>query len=318
MRPRDLALAKRTNALMSSYSGEVSVVVPATTANLGPGFDSVGLCLDLVDQVSLRPRESGSSDIIDVVGAGADSVPRDESNLVLGTIKQLYRDVGFDLGPLHLRCVNRIPHGMGLGSSAAAIVGALLVGKELARVSGCDVNNIDVFQIASDMEGHPDNVAPCLFGGMSVSWDERGVWEVAQLRPHEQITACLAVPDSALSTKAARELIPASVSHRDAVRNTARAALLIHAFTTDPTLLFPATQDFLHQRYRESAYPHSYKLVSLLRDRGVAAAISGAGPTVIAFGTAELAGSMHEAVARSAGHFQVVQTAINNRGAFVV
>lgn len=299
------------------YSGEVSVVVPATTANLGPGFDSVGLCLDLVDRVSLRRRESGSSDIIDVVGAGADNVPRDESNLVLGTIKQLYRDIGIELGPLHLRCVNRIPHGMGLGSSAAAIVGALLVAKELARVSGCDVGDIDVFQIASDMEGHPDNVGPCVFGGMSVSWDEQGAWEVAQLRPDEHITACLAVPDSALSTKAARELIPLTISHRDAVRNTARAALLIHAFTTDPSLLFPATQDFLHQRYREGAYPHSYALVSALRDRGVAATISGAGPTVIAFGTSDLMGCMLDAVGQSADHFQVVRTAINNRGAFV-
>ena len=303
---------------MKATDVAVTVEVPATTANLGPGFDSIGLALGLLDRVTLSARSEGSSDLIDVVGAGADSVPRDESHLVLGTIRQLYRDAGLDFGPLHLSCVNQVPHGQGLGSSASAIVAALLAGKTFAERQGADVSGVDVFQIASDMEGHPDNVAPCVFGGMNISWDEDGHWNLAQLLPHPDIRVTLAVPDTVLSTRTARDLIPAMIAHKDAVRNSARTALLVHAFTTDPSLLLPATEDFLHQRYRREAYPGTYRLVCELRERGIAAAVSGAGPAVIVFSTTDPVEVLAD-VARSDSHgFHVTHTKINTTGARVL
>ena len=302
----------------SADIGTVTVEVPATTANLGPGFDSIGMALDVLDRVSLSKRMDGSSDLIDVVGAGADSLPRDESHLVLGTIRQLYRDSSFDFGPLHLSCVNRIPHGQGLGSSASAIVSALLAGKTFAAVQGADVSNIDVFQIASDMEGHPDNVAPCVFGGMNVSWEEAGQWNLAQLQPHADIRVTLAVPDAVLSTRTARDLIPAMIPHQDAVRNSARTALLVHAFTSDPTLLLPATEDFLHQKYRRDAYPRTYRFVQDLRARGLAAAVSGAGPAVIIFSTSDPSGVLAEVTQKDPHGFHITHTAINMTGARVI
>lgn len=296
----------------------VCAEIPATTANLGPGFDCMGLALEIFDTVLLTSLGPGEADRIDIEGAGADSLPRDRTHLILGTLRDFFDAQGWDFGGLHLECVNRIPHGQGLGSSASAITAALVLGKELARRHGVDVSAVDLFQIGSDIDGHPDNVAPCLFGGLNVSWEESGVWELAHLTPHPDISVTLAIPATVLSTKVARELIPSTVPHQDAVRNSARAALCIHAFTTDPRLLLPATKDFLHQDYRAAAYPQSHRLVQRLRGLGVAAAISGAGPAVIIFGIDDPGDEVAEATADDPAFFQIVPTGINLSGARLI
>lgn len=295
----------------------VTAAIPATTANLGPGFDCMGLALDIHDTVSVQPA-SGEADEIVIDGVGADTLPRDRTHLVLGTMRDLFERQGWQIGPLRLRCTNRIPHGQGLGSSASAIVAGLFVGKAFAQRAGYDVSGVDLLQIGSDIDGHPDNVAPCLNGGLNVSWDDDGRWGVAHLDPHPSIRAVLAIPSAVLSTAVARQLIPQTVPHEDAVRNSARAALCIHAFTVDPSLLLPATEDFLHQRYRASAYQQSYDLVQRLRGAGIAAAISGAGPAVIMFGTGDSAGRIAQVVHNAEVDFAIVDAGIDLTGARLV
>lgn len=296
---------------------KVTAAIPATTANLGPGFDCMGLALDIHDIVTVEPG-AGESDEIVIHGVGADTLPRDRSHMVLGTMRDLFENQGWKIGPVRLTCTNRIPHGQGLGSSASAIVAGLFAGKEFAERAGHDVSGVDLLQIGSDIDGHPDNVAPCLNGGLNVSWDDDGRWGVAHLNPHPSIHAILAIPSAVLSTSVARGLIPEVVAHKDAVRNSARAALCIHAFTSDPSLLLPATEDFLHQRYRASAYQESYDLVQRLRAEGVPAAISGAGPAVIMFTTEDASEPVARAIEAAAVAFEIVDAGIDLVGARLV
>lgn len=293
---------------------QVTAQIPATTANLGPGFDCMGLSLAIFDTVSLEGAD-GDVDEIVIDGVGADTLPRDGSHMVLATIRELFDQQGWEVPAVRLSCLNRIPHGQGLGSSASAIVAGLVTGKAYAATLGYDTSDVDLVQIGSDMDGHPDNVAPCINGGLNVSWDDDGRWGVAHLDPHPEIRAILAIPQTVLSTKVARGLIPETVPHRDAVRNSSRAALAIHAFTRDPSLLLPATEDFLHQRYRAQAYASSYGLMERLRQRGVAAAISGAGPAVIMFVTGEDDELIREEIAAAEGGFQMVPVGIDLAGA---
>lgn len=299
---------------MSAASPKITVQIPATTANLGPGFDCMGLALEIYDTVSVE-HGSGDHDEIVIEGVGSDTLPRDRSHLVLGTMRDLFDLAGWSIPPIRLSCVNRIPHGQGLGSSASAIVAGLYAGAEYGRALGLDTSTLDLVQIGSDIDGHPDNVAPCLNGGLNVSWDDDGTWRVARLEPKPEIRAILAIPSTVLSTKVARGLIPESVSHSDAVRNSARAALCIHAFTTDPALLLPATADYLHQSYRASAYPHSYALVERLRAAGIAAVISGAGPAVIMFVTGTPDDAISSIVEGAEGGFVVREVGIDLTGA---
>lgn len=293
---------------------QVTAHIPATTANLGPGFDCMGLALDIHDTVSVQAATSSSDEIV-IHGVGEADLPRDRTHMVLGTMRDLFDSQGWDIPAVRLTCTNRIPHGQGLGSSASAIVAGLYVGKAYAERLGHNVSGLDLVQIGSDIDGHPDNVAPCLNGGLNVSWEDDGRWGVAHLNPHPAIRAILAIPQSVLSTKVARELIPASVSHQDAVRNSSRAALCIHAFTTDPSLLLPATQDYLHQPYRAPAYPASFDLVQRLRAQGVAAAISGAGPAVIMFVTDDVSAAIDVALKDAAERFDIVEAGIDLLGA---
>lgn len=299
---------------MRATGTKVTAEIPATTANLGPGFDCMGLALAIYDTVSVEPA-GGDRDEIVICGVGSDTLPRDRTHMVLGTMRDLFEMQGWEVPPVRLSCTNRIPHGQGLGSSASAIVAGLVTGKAYAATLGYDVSAVDLVQIGSDIDGHPDNVAPCLNGGLNVSWDDNGRWGVAHLSPHSQIRAILAIPSTVLSTKVARGLIPETVPHRDAVRNSSRAALCIHAFTTDPSLLHPATEDYLHQRYRAAAYPDSYALVQRLRAAGIAAAISGAGPAVVLLVAGEPDERIGELVSAAPGGFEVVPVGIDLTGA---
>jgi homoserine kinase len=191
---------------------------------------------------------------------------------------------------LALRCVNRIPHGRGLGSSAAAIVAGLIAARALA---GASTSPEDVLPLASVLEGHPDNVAPCLFGGLTIAWVGTGAAGLPEARaikldPRPEVLPVAFIAPAPVSTKVARGLLPAVVPHADAARNAGRAALLIAALTARPDALLEGTEDTLHQDYRAPAMPHTHDLVARLRAAGVPAVVSGAGPSVLAFLTESL------------------------------
>jgi len=257
----------------------VAVEVPASAANLGPGFDSFGLALSLRDRVEIEATPSGLD--VEVDGAGAEDLPRDESHLVVRAVHAAFDAVGARPSGLRLRCRNRVPHGRGLGSSAAAIVAGLVAARELARRSEAPTQVLDgaFLQLATDLEGHPDNVAAALHGGFTVAW--RGRDRVRAVRLEPDVSVLVVVPADPVSTALTRQLLPDQVSHRDAAANSARAGLLVAAMTGRPELLHAATEDRLHQDYREPALPASLRLVRTLRAAGHAAVVSGAGPAVL-------------------------------------
>jgi homoserine kinase len=261
----------------------VRVRVPATSANLGPGFDALGLALTLEDEVEARITPSGLR--IDVAGEGAaDIADEGEKHLIVQAMRAAFDDLGVSQpSGLALRCVNRIPHGRGLGSSAAAIVAGVLAARALA---GAPAGPDDALPVAGRLEGHPDNVAPCLHGGLTVAWVADGAARAVRLEPRADVRPVAIVAPAPVSTEVARGLLPAHVPHEDAARNAGRAALLVAALTipdAGPQALLDATEDRLHQDYRASAMPATHDLVGRLRAAGVAAVVSGAGPSVLAF-----------------------------------
>lgn len=258
--------------------GAATVRVPATSANLGPGFDALGLALDVVDEVSARVTEGGLS--VHVAGEGVD-VPRDESHLVVRSMRVLFDRLGGQPPGLVLRCTNRIPHSRGLGSSAAAIVAGLLLARELSADGRDRMCDADLLALASEIEGHPDNVAACLLGGLTIAWTD-GIARAVRLECDRNLRPVVFVPPFTASTEQARGLLPATVPHGDAAFAAGRAALLVAALTGRRDALLPATEDRLHQSYRAPAMRESAALVATLRSAGHAAVISGAGPTVLA------------------------------------
>lgn len=264
---------------MSFARGPVRVRVPATSANLGPGFDCLGLALSWYDEVEVRVTSSG----LDVGVEGADEVPLDESHLVVRALRLAFDRLGGQPGGLAVRCRNTIPHGRGLGSSAAAVVAGIVAARWLAG------SEVDALALATAFEGHPDNAAACLSGGLTIAWLSSGVACSARLPVHPAVRPVAFVPSAALSTEVARGLLPAAVPHREAAASAGRAALLVHALSSDPSLLLPATEDWLHQPYRAGAMPESAALISRLRADGVPAVVSGAGPSVLAFSAGDLA-----------------------------
>lgn len=256
----------------------VRVSVPATSANLGPGFDSMGLALDLRDEVVVTTVPEGFSAVVE--GEGAGSVPTDGTHLVIATLREYLAARGWEAPGIELMATNRIPHGRGLGSSAAAHATAVLAADALLPESE-RASAAGLLDAAATLEGHPDNVAPALTGGFTVSWGEDGGYQSARMDVHPQVVPVVAIPEEPLSTETARGLLPPQVPHHVAAANSGRAALLVHALTTDPSRLVPATQDWLHQDYREPAMPASLGLVRDLRREGLAAVVSGAGPTVM-------------------------------------
>lgn len=258
----------------------VRVLVPATSANLGPGFDSFGLALGLYDEVSVSPRPEGLH--IEIEGHGADTLARDESHLLVRSLRAAAGRLDTDLGGLHVRCVNRIPHGRGLGSSSAAIVAGVLAGRALVPDGEKRMDTDAVLDLVCEIEGHPDNVAACLIGGFTLAWSEGPRSRVLRLEPSTELRPVVFIPGNELLTEKARGLLPATVPHADAAANSARAALLVEAITRRPDLLPVATEDRLHQEYRRPAMPDSLDLMHRLREAGLAATVSGAGPTVLA------------------------------------
>ncbi|WP_427890548.1 homoserine kinase [Kribbella sp. GL6] len=255
--------------------------MPATSANLGPGFDAFGLALTLYDELVVTPGGSGVT--VQVSGCGEGEVPLDESHLVVRSIRAGLDALGASVPGFTLRCENRIPHGRGLGSSSAAIVGGLAAAYALA----CEqLDRERLVVLASEIEGHPDNVAAAALGAFTIAWTDSETGRAVKLQPAAGIAATAYVPDNRVLTKEARGLLPSVVSHSSAAANAGKAALLVAALTGRPELLFTATEDLLHQEYREPAMPESLALVHKLRGAGHAAIISGAGPTVAVLGAA--------------------------------
>ena len=268
--------------------GPVRVSVPATSANLGPGFDTLGLALSLRDELVAEVVPDGLD--IEVSGEGADDVPRDESHLVVRSMRAAFDLMDADPPGLRLRCHNVIPHSRGLGSSSAATVAGVTLARALVAGGQLLVSDEALFELAADIEGHPDNVAPAFFGGFVISGREDGRWYAVRAGVDPRISAVAFVPPTGVETRIARGLLPESVPHADAAANTGRAALLVAALTGQPEHLFAATRDWLHQDQREPAMPETLALVRRLRAHGVPAVVSGAGPTVLAFGTRDTAG----------------------------
>ncbi|HUX71931.1 MAG TPA: homoserine kinase, partial [Cellulomonadaceae bacterium] len=243
------------------------------------GFDALGLALGLYDDVDVRAL--GTADVrVDVIGEGAGEVPDGEDHLVVRAVRAALDHVGAPQTGLHLRCHNRIPHGRGLGSSAAAVVAGVVAARSL--IVDPDALDDDVaLALATQMEGHPDNAAPALLGGATVAWTDRGGPHAVPLTVHADLAPVALIPTTRLATRVARGVLPAVVPHVDAASQAGRAALLVEALARRPDLLFAATEDLLHQQYRASVMPDSLALVDALRRRGVAAVVSGAGPTVL-------------------------------------
>lgn len=271
---------------MTLLAGTVTVRVPATSANLGPGFDCLGLALDLHDDLVLTAGDPADGDRVEVVvrGEGAGAVPTDASHLVVRAVHRALDALEEAHPPLTLACTNRIPHGRGLGSSAAAVVAGLLAGRALVPDGNARLDDDAILALASDMEGHPDNAAAALLGGLTIAWSEGGRVRAVRVEPRADLRATVLVPEVQLATETARGLLPTTVQHADAALTAGRAALLVAALTGVPPVrgvLLPATEDRLHQAQRAPAMPASAGLVRALRAAGRAAVVSGAGPTVL-------------------------------------
>ncbi|WP_323745591.1 homoserine kinase [Arthrobacter gandavensis] len=318
----EIQKADTASAARVAAGQDISVRVPATSANLGPGFDSLGLALTLYDTVRVRTTDSNGIRVR-VSGEGASVLPTDETHLVARTIVDTIRSAGYGSGGFELECENVIPHGRGLGSSASAIVSGVLAGNALLPDSA-RLDAAGLLHACSALEGHPDNVAPALAGALAVSWEQDGVFRSVRADVHPDIIPVAAVPATELSTESARGLLPAMVPHRDAAANSGRAALLMQALTADPSLLREGTEDFLHQGYRAPAMAPSAELIQSLRAAGFAAVVSGAGPTVMvlaagagqadaveAFLTARLGGE-------TSGNWRVLRLGVDRDGARVV
>ncbi|MGO1949430.1 MAG: homoserine kinase [Mycobacteriaceae bacterium] len=296
----------------------VTVRVPASTANLGPGFDSLGLAVGLYDVVEVEAVDSGLE--ITVRGEGEGEVPLDERHLVVRALRSGLREAGVTVGGLRVTCHNSIPHSRGLGSSAAAAVAGVAAASGLAGGDSATgaLDDDTVIQLSSAFEGHPDNAAACVLGGGVVSWtnipiDGRSApeYHAVPVPVHASVSATALIPDFHASTEAVRRVLPSDVSHQDARFNVSRAALLPVALSTRPDLLWEATRDRLHQPYRAEVLPVTTEWVNRLRNLGYPAFLSGAGPTVMVLSTTPVdAALLDEARGRD---IAVLETGIGQR-----
>lgn len=289
----------------------VRIVVPATSANLGPGFDSAGLALAIYDEyIAMATEDDGV--LVEVIGEGEGTVPLDESHLVVRSMRSAFAWLAVEQPGFILRCANAIPQGRGLGSSAAAIIGGIVLARAMVDDGPQRMTESDVLQLALAEEDHPDNLAAAIHGGFTIAWLESdGLGDCVRMDVHPEVRPFVLVPANEVPTKAARALLPASVPFADAATNVARASLLVHALTIDPTRLLSATEDRLHQQARRSVYPDSVTLVERLRAAGIAAVISGAGPSVLALASEE----QSSAVLAGGAGWQVRQVPVSGSGA---
>lgn len=323
------------------------VRAPATSANLGPGFDALGLALGLHDEIEAHLTDGGLA--IEVAGEGEETAAAGERHLVVRAMRAAFDALGGQPPGIALRCVNAIPHGRGLGSSAAAICSGLLAARALVSDGRTRLPDEALFQLAVRLEGHPDNVAACLTGGLTIAWtpkptplnasptagqagqgqagpgpvrDGTADARLLQIPVPATVRAVACVPPEPLSTEEARRVLPPTVPHADAAANAARSALLVAALggaQGTPEVLLAATEDFLHQPYRAPVMPETAGLMDRLRRAGLAAVVSGAGPTVLvlSFGSSPPAGAV-DSIARETGiAWRVIPLDIDRQGAHV-
>jgi homoserine kinase len=277
-----------------------TVRVPASTANLGPGFDAVALALGWSDDVDVEALDPADGVVVEVVGEGAGRVGDGEDHLVVRSLRASLDAAGAPQPGLRLVCRNGVPHGRGVGSSAAAVVAGAVAGRALLEDPSALADD-DLLDLVCGIEGHPDNAAASLLGGLTLGWREGRRWRAVRSQPHPDLDAVVMLPGTELSTARARALLPTQVPHGDAAWTAGRAALLVEALTRRPDLLLPATDDRLHQRQRASVMPEAWDLVVRLRDRGEAAVVSGAGPTVLVLTTADRGEALQAELAGTPG-----------------
>lgn len=283
---------------MLTPGSSVTLRVPASSANLGPGFDCVGLALGLWDEATATVERAPGLRV-EATGESAEQVPRDEQHLVVRSMHAMWQRLGTQPpSGLSLRTRNGVPHGRGLGSSATAIVTGAALAYGLAARSGLvapahGLLDLDVVNdLASAREGHPDNASASVFGGATLSVTEPAdgaggpATTTVPLALHPDLGAVVLVPEATLSTTTARAVLPPSVALETAAASTARGAMLVHALTSDPSMLMAGTTDLLHQEARRGSYAPSMGLLDTLRAAGHAATISGAGPSVLVLTTA--------------------------------
>ncbi|WP_449280414.1 homoserine kinase [Leucobacter sp.] len=282
----------------------VRVRVPATSANLGPGFDTLGIALAYGDELVATTREEPGA-TVHVTGVGEGEVPSDASNLVVRSAAHVFERLGRPVPGLEVEARNRIPHGRGMGSSGSAIVAGVMIAAGLLQSDPADpieLSEDELLAFATELEGHPDNVAPALFGGLTIAWTTEQGPRFKKLMVHRGVAPLVLVPSFTMSTELARSLQPKHVPHEDAVFNVSRSALLIAALTQSPELLLEATEDRLHQDYRGDAMPATRDLIGELRAAGHPAVVSGAGPSILVLanspaerlGAADLVAERHE------------------------
>lgn len=300
-------LLERKRCEMKPVCNSVSVCVPATSANLGSGFDVAGIALDYADSLifTLNDTLDDSQDVRVIIhGEGEDTLPKDETHLVVRAFRKACGAFGLPHLRFTLEAHNRIPQARGMGSSASAIVSGVAAAWAFAHNG--NLNKQAIFELAAAIEGHPDNVAPAVFGGLTTSWKNGDEFHTVRYGVSKQIRATIFVPNFTLSTQMARQALPEKVPYVDAVFNVSRACLLPIAFgdfgdfgdsrdsanscdscvkstLSRNDLLFTATQDAIHQQYRASLMQPTWDLVKALRDKGFAAAISGAGSCAAVF-----------------------------------
>lgn len=315
------AAAQHTDA--STLAGRrVLVKVPATSANLGPGFDTLGLALARYDELEVSVPDA-SADApgleIEVHGVGEGEVPLDERHLVVRAIAHTFARAGVPMPALKLVAHNVIPHGRGLGSSGAAIVAGVVAAKGLLE-GIVDFSADELLDLATELEGHPDNVAPALFGGLTIAWVTPEGPRHKKLMVHRGVSPLVLVPEHEMSTALARSLQPESVPHEDAVFNVSRSALLVAALIQSPELLFQATEDKLHQHYRAAAMPETDRLIRVLREAGHPAVVSGAGPSILVLASdpSERAAAIAIVEASADTAWQALPLAVDFKGATVV
>jgi len=294
---------------------KVKVRIPATSANLGPGFDTLGIALNYYDEYQVEITDSGLE--IEVIGEGAADIPKDESNLVFKSLSLVFEKMNETLPGIKLTTTNNIPHGRGMGSSGAAVAGGIMLAAGLLGKQHT-LSEQQLLDFATVLEGHPDNVAPALFGGMTIAWTDPDGPHHKQLSVHRGVSPIVMIPPNQMSTKLARSLQPDSVPHEDAVFNLSRSALLVAALISSPELMLPATEDKLHQNYRASAMPETQEIINKLRELGHPAVVSGAGPSVLILEPEpEKRLDIQAFAEKNYPHWQVLMLAVDSKGASV-
>ncbi|OQR80987.1 homoserine kinase [Achlya hypogyna] len=269
----------------------VTVRVPATTANMGPGFDSIGMALDIWNELTVERADEFS---FVNEGEGSDVLPTDETNLVVVGLKAAFKAAGQEMPTLRILCRNRIPFARGLGSSSAGIVAGIIAGLVIAGHELSVYGKEELLQIAAGIEGHPDNVAPCIYGGLQLGIFTDNRWYSSRVQIPDGMQCVLFIPETTGKTSTARAILPAKIDRADAVYNIGRAAILVNAFRSGnlPELRH-AVQDKLHQPQRgEAQYPHLFPLIDAALEAGAHGCfLSGAGPSVLAI-TSGLSGDI--------------------------